>query len=224
MLFFSPWISNASSASISRSIAASRVSRVRDHLRDHRIVMRRHVAAFGVAGLDAHARTAAAAGTPSACPATERSSSDPPRTPAPGSRGRAPRSFGGRMSASLSPAAERICACTRSTPVTSSVTPCSTWSRVFISRKLNDAVRAHQHLHGADVVVAHLAHDAARCRPPSRVDCVARNRRAPALPRSPSGCAAASSSRARRDATALPCRSPSTWNSTWRGRSIRRSR
>ena len=35
------------------------------------------------------------------------------------------------------PAAMRICHCTRSTPVTSSVTGCSTWMRVFISRKKN---------------------------------------------------------------------------------------
>ena len=34
-----------------------------------------------------------------------------------------------------SPAATRICSRTRSTPVTSSVTVCSTWMRVFISRK-----------------------------------------------------------------------------------------
>ena len=54
--------------------------------------------------------------------------------------------------------------------------------------------------------------------------CSARDVRAPALPRSPSGCAAASSNRARRDAQPLPCASPSTWNSTWRGRSTSRSR
>ncbi len=34
-----------------------------------------------------------------------------------------------------SPAATRICSLTRSRPVTSSVTPCSTWIRVFISMK-----------------------------------------------------------------------------------------
>ncbi len=33
------------------------------------------------------------------------------------------------------PAATRICSFTRSRPVTSSVTPCSTWMRVFISMK-----------------------------------------------------------------------------------------
>ena len=36
-----------------------------------------------------------------------------------------------------SPEATRICSRTRSMPVTSSVTGCSTWSRVFISRKQN---------------------------------------------------------------------------------------
>ena len=38
-------------------------------------------------------------------------------------------------SASVSPAAIRICDCTRSTSVTSSVTVCSTWMRGFISMK-----------------------------------------------------------------------------------------
>ena len=38
-------------------------------------------------------------------------------------------------SASVSPAAIRICDCTRSTSVTSSVTVCSTWTRGFISMK-----------------------------------------------------------------------------------------
>jgi hypothetical protein len=36
---------------------------------------------------------------------------------------------------SFSPAAMRICACTMSMPVISSVTGCSTWTRVFISMK-----------------------------------------------------------------------------------------
>ena len=39
--------------------------------------------------------------------------------------------------ASGSPAATRSCHSTRSRPVTSSVTGCSTWSRVFISMKKN---------------------------------------------------------------------------------------
>ena len=38
-------------------------------------------------------------------------------------------------SASVSPDAIRICDCTRSTSVTSSVTVCSTWMRGFISMK-----------------------------------------------------------------------------------------
>ena len=38
-------------------------------------------------------------------------------------------------SASVSPEAMRNCACTRSIPVTSSVTVCSTWMRGFISMK-----------------------------------------------------------------------------------------
>ena len=43
----------------------------------------------------------------------------------------------GRIAPSRSPAADRIIAATRSTPVTISVTACSTCSRVFTSRKLN---------------------------------------------------------------------------------------
>ena len=40
---------------------------------------------------------------------------------------------------SRSPAATRICSRTRSRPVTASVTVCSTWIRVFISRKKNSS-------------------------------------------------------------------------------------
>jgi hypothetical protein len=39
------------------------------------------------------------------------------------------------LNQSFSPAAMRICACTMSMPVISSVTGCSTWTRVFISMK-----------------------------------------------------------------------------------------
>ena len=38
-----------------------------------------------------------------------------------------------------SPAATRTCSRTRSSPVTASVTVCSTWMRVFISRKKNSS-------------------------------------------------------------------------------------
>ncbi len=38
-----------------------------------------------------------------------------------------------------SPAATRICSRTRSSPVTASVIVCSTWMRVFISRKKNSS-------------------------------------------------------------------------------------
>ena len=38
-----------------------------------------------------------------------------------------------------SPAATRTCSRTRSSPVTTSVTVCSTWMRVFISRKKNSS-------------------------------------------------------------------------------------
>ncbi len=39
--------------------------------------------------------------------------------------------------ASVSPAASRNWSCTRSTPVTSSVTVCSTWRRAFVSMNQN---------------------------------------------------------------------------------------
>ncbi len=46
------------------------------------------------------------------------------------------------ISASVSPAATRICACTRSTPKTSSVTVCSTCRRGLASMKANQALVA----------------------------------------------------------------------------------
>ncbi len=54
------------------------------------------------------------------------------------------------------PAAIRICDCTRSTSVTSSVTVCSTWMRGFTSMKhvLRRARRVEQELDGARVHVA----------------------------------------------------------------------
>jgi hypothetical protein len=46
-----------------------------------------------------------------------------------------PRSGGSSLTRISSPAATRICSFTRSTPVSISVTGCSTWMRVFISMK-----------------------------------------------------------------------------------------
>jgi hypothetical protein len=60
-----------------------------------------------------------------------RSSSAQPRGATSSWRGRSP-----------SPAAIRSCSATRSTPVTSSVTGCSTWMRVFISMKKNSPLSA----------------------------------------------------------------------------------
>mmetsp|Transcript_110887 Transcript_110887/g.294618 ORF Transcript_110887/g.294618 Transcript_110887/m.294618 type:complete len:522 (-) Transcript_110887:212-1777(-) len=54
-----------------------------------------------------------------------------------------PRGAGGgslEISSKPMPAATRICVCTRSTPVTSSVMVCSTWMRGFISRKTKRAL------------------------------------------------------------------------------------
>ena len=120
-----------SSASASRSSAASRVARMRDQLGDHRIVVRRDLAARLDAGVNADTGRAIAA--PRSCRSTAESRCrDPRHKAAPRRRGRrgapAPVSSG-----KLSPAATRNCHSTRSRPVTASVTGCSTCSRVFIS-------------------------------------------------------------------------------------------
>ena len=76
-----------------------------------------------------------ASGAARSCPARARSAArGPRRRGAPRRRGRAAgrRRTRGRAAR---PSATRICACTRSRPVTSSVTGCSTCRRVFISRK-----------------------------------------------------------------------------------------
>ena len=65
-------------------------------------------------------------------------------------RPRASRTSGGRGR----PSATRSCSRTRSSPVTSSVTGCSTWSRVFTSRKAKVPVGQEQELDGAGVHVA----------------------------------------------------------------------
>ena len=57
-----------------------------------------------------------------------------------------------------SPAARRSCSSTRSTPVTASVTPCSTWRRVFISRKWT-LVAGGQELDGSQAAVADAGGD-----------------------------------------------------------------
>jgi hypothetical protein len=58
-----------------------------------------------------------------------------------------------------SPSAMRNCSRTRSMPVTSSETGCSTWRRVLTSRKEMSPVRADEELAGAGADVAGLAQD-----------------------------------------------------------------
>ena len=109
--------------------------RRRDHLRNHRVVVDRHLVAFRDAGIDADAR-------PPGLTIAEQAAGlrqEPlrgilginarfDRVPALADVALAPR-------AAARPSATSSCARTRSTPVTCSVTVCSTCSRVFISRK-----------------------------------------------------------------------------------------
>ena len=71
-----------------------------------------------------------------------------------------PRGAGSSVSRSFSPSAIRNCSRTRSMPAVSSVTGCSTCSRVFTSRNEIGAVLADQVLDGAGAVVAGLLADA----------------------------------------------------------------
>ena len=71
-----------------------------------------------------------------------------------------PRGVGSSVTSSVSPLAMRNCWRTRSMPVVSSVTGCSTCRRVLTSRKEISAVLADQVLDGARTVVAGLLADA----------------------------------------------------------------
>ena len=122
------------------------------------------------------------------------------------------------------PSARRICAFTRSTPVTISVTVCSTWMRGLTSmKKKSPAVDVLEELHGARVAVARLArqpHGGVRRARRGRRGRAPRRARAPP----PSGGGAARCSRARRGAPPAPASSPRICTSRWRARSTRRSR
>ena len=134
-----PRINVRSSASASRSSAASPCRPVGDELGDHRVVVGRHLAARLDAAVDADIVAAIAA--QQSCRSTAESRSrDPPHRCALRRRdhrsGLAPGS-----AADFSPAATRNCHSTRSSPVISSVTGCSTCSRVFISMNQNAPAR-----------------------------------------------------------------------------------
>ena len=89
----------------------------------------------------------------------------------------------GRMSASRSPAAERIWAATRSTPVTLlGHAVLDLQPRVHLE-EAELAVGAHQHLDRADVVVAQPARSLPATRLAVAAHALARDRRARALPR-----------------------------------------
>ena len=159
------------------------VGPVGDDLGEHRVVGRRDLDARADAGVDAHARAGrlavARATGPSRAGSRRR---DPRRRAAPRPRGRAARASSWRER-SGSPAATRSCCSTRSTPVTSSVTGCSTCSRAFISRKKKLAgVGVGDELDGAG---ARVAGRRARARPPPRPArrAAPRRRRARAPPR-----------------------------------------
>ena len=118
-----------------RGGARLRESRLDDQLGEHRVVVNRHLGARLHAAVDADARAlrlAVQAG--SGRPAGE----TPARVlgvDAALDRVAALRERLSCVKGSGSPAATRNCARTRSTPVTHSVTGCSTCRRVFISRK-----------------------------------------------------------------------------------------
>ena len=129
-----PSTGNCRSAATARAIAASRVSRRRDQLGEQRIVLNRTSApsstplSMRIPGPTARDRAAASR------PAAEIRSRDLRRRRGIRLRGRA-----GRAPPAATAAERRrrpsSCARTRSVPVTASVIPCSTCSRVFISRK-----------------------------------------------------------------------------------------
>ena len=166
----------ASSASACASIAAVARLGVGDELGDHRIVIERDFAAFVDAGIVAHGHAVVLA------------FGRRPIAHQPPDRRREVAIRILRIDAALdrpaiqldvallersgSPAATRIICSTRSMPVTSSVTGCSTCRRVFISRKIEAPVLAGDELDSAGAVVTDglgerdrlLAHFRARLR------------------------------------------------------------
>ena len=104
-------------------------------------------------GVDAHAAPGTSASSDRAGRREE--AARPRRSRAPRSRGRS----SSRRRRARSPAATRSCSSTRSSPVTSSVTGCSTCSRAFISRKkcVRGIVGVGDELDRARAVVARRA-------------------------------------------------------------------
>ena len=135
MVVLMPSTTITSSERLMRAIASARVRPVRHELGDHGVVVRRDLVARrrrgcrrarpGRPGMRSRSRARGGREVPvgvlgvdaalDGVPLRSGSSSCP--------------------NESRSPAATRICSLTRSTPVTTSVTGCSTWMRVFISMK-----------------------------------------------------------------------------------------
>ena len=125
-----PGLARARARSSCARLAARR--RVRDDLAEHRVVVDADLAAGDDADVGAHASTARR--RRAACRSSAGSRArGPRRTAGPRSPSRAAAARVG--SRARSPRAIRICSRTRSRPVVSSVTGCSTWRRVLTSRK-----------------------------------------------------------------------------------------
>ena len=112
------------------------VGAIGEQLGDHRVVDRCEISAPSIdAAVDARRRRRPAASSAPAGRSTAGNCASGPRhRPAPRSPSRSA-STSSCANGSFSPAAMRIISSTRSSPVTISVTGCSTCSRVFISRK-----------------------------------------------------------------------------------------
>ena len=168
-----PSTRHSASAARMRASAAGAICAVHDDLGQHRVVVRSDLRARFHPGFDARA------GRPRDQRETSRArlkflARDLPHTDAPGSNTRA---AGSRSvsSGGISPAACRTIHSTRSMPVTSSVTPCSTCRRVFTSRKYQSrGVVVVDELHRAGRLVVHGASQAARAASNSALRAVVR--------------------------------------------------
>ena len=156
-----PRIAVSASARSSRASAVARSRAVGDHLGDHRVVVGADHRAGLDRGVDAHAARVAAPAAPGRRTGGSCASSALTRASIAWPVQRR------RRASSASPAATRSCSSTRSRPVTSSVTGCSTCSRAFISRKkcVDGIVGVGDELDRARAVVAR---GRAPARPPPR--------------------------------------------------------
>ena len=223
-LVTTPWIRARRSAPASRRAACSRVGAQRDHLGEHRVVVRRDLAAGLEAGVEPDAGAVRAGRTRRRPRDLERRQRAALRLPV-GGRVLGVQPHLDRVAVRSAPIAARVersrpsatasCSSTRSTPCTSSVTGCSTWRRVFISRNQKRSVAGvEEELDGAGAAV--VDRRGGRCGPPS---CSAR-RVSSARP----GAGASSTTfwcrrwieQSRSPSTRTPPAWPTTCTSTWR--------